>query len=303
MERLRENYTQQSDWIRENCAIQMERVRDNYNGQVQNLKDIRQMGSSHITAVRYQYFEQMNRIRDYSTSQLNRVHENYIFQRQRLRKFSAQNYLKIRETRQYTQKTVNKVMENLPALYLDLTTCRQGLGDRTESIVWDPDCLQVLELGKFHQGRLVRENGECDSLYFTPSGTPVRDSLPPRRAQSQKTTPVRDPNPYKAVYESNTVEENTPPSTVSTEVGGAINNHRKQRYRVKSKSFSNFLPIWRDNGGGTASSNNQNHSPSSNNINKTKVLIEKETSSEDYIEVTTELLDQKDLPSSTDENV
>ena len=81
----------------------------------------------------------MSRIRDYSTNQLHRVHENYIFQRQRLRKYNAQNYLKMRETRQYTRRTLQKVMENLPALYMDLTTCRQGLGDRQPSIIWDPN--------------------------------------------------------------------------------------------------------------------------------------------------------------------
>lgn len=66
----------------------------------------------------------MSRIRDYSTNQLDRVHENYIFQRQRLRKFSAQNYLKVRATGQYTQRTLNKVIENIPPLYLDLSNCR-----------------------------------------------------------------------------------------------------------------------------------------------------------------------------------
>ena len=49
----------QSDWIRQNCAVQMERVRDNYNFQVQNLRDIRQYGSTHVTAVRDQYYEQV----------------------------------------------------------------------------------------------------------------------------------------------------------------------------------------------------------------------------------------------------
>ena len=45
------------------------------------------------------------------------------------RKFSAQNYLKIRETKKYTQKTLNRVLDNMPALYLDLSSCKQGIGD------------------------------------------------------------------------------------------------------------------------------------------------------------------------------
>jgi len=107
----------------------------------------------------------MSKIRDYSASQLDRVHENYIFQRQRLRKFSAQNYLRVQvtilslkqfmsrhvvsflyfqETRLLTQRTLNKVKDNIPALNLDFTTCRQGLGERQPSLEWvDQD--QVLK--------------------------------------------------------------------------------------------------------------------------------------------------------------
>ena len=79
--------------------------------------------------------QNVNRIRDYSNSQLSRCHENYIFQRQRLRKFSAANYLKIRETGKYTQKTLNRVIEGMPTLY-DMTSCRQGGPD------WDADSLE-----------------------------------------------------------------------------------------------------------------------------------------------------------------
>ena len=53
----------QSDWIRQNCAVQMERVRENYNWQVQNLRDIRHYGSNQVGAVRDQYFEQVNMIK------------------------------------------------------------------------------------------------------------------------------------------------------------------------------------------------------------------------------------------------
>ena len=85
----------------------------------------------------------MQRIRDYSSVQLERVNENYIFQRQKLRKFSAANYLKMREGKKYTQKTLNKVMENLPALYLEMSSCRQGMGDRQHSLEWEEGELEV----------------------------------------------------------------------------------------------------------------------------------------------------------------
>jgi hypothetical protein len=48
-------------------------------------------------------------------------------------------FKKKQETGMYTRRTLTKVMENIP-LYLDLTTCRQGLGDRQTSIEWaEPD--------------------------------------------------------------------------------------------------------------------------------------------------------------------
>ena len=98
-------------------------------GQAGNLKELRQYGTSQLQSAREQYYEQMGRIRDYSTSQLDRAHENCIFQRQRPRKFSAQNYLKMRKTGKYMQWTLNKVIESLPPLYLDLSNCRQGHSD------------------------------------------------------------------------------------------------------------------------------------------------------------------------------
>lgn len=260
LEKLRENYNLQSASIRQNCALQMEKVRDNYNGQVQNLRDIRQYGSTQLTAVRDQYYEQMSRIRDYSTCQLDRVHENYIFQRTRLRKFSAQNYLKIRETRKYTQRTLNKVLESLPGLYLDLSTCKQGLGDRQISVQWDPAELTAdMEILACQQSshhlyfspdgrRYLYRESESDSLYFTPNGTPMRE-------MSQK------------------------PSTPSREIEReSTKPHRKHR---KARSFSNFLPLWL---AGTGPEIDQEPAASLTRVN---VVIEHETSSGDYLDIGT----------------
>ena len=180
----------------------------------------------------------MQRIRDYSANQLERVHENYIFQRQKLRKFSAQNYLKMRETSKYTRKTMNKVIETLPALYMDLTACRQGLNQRQGSLEWEKDDfanLQTIELGPpltngtLHHSRsynfVDREprftcERRSESVYFTPSGTPQREVIvSPSKA-------VKDP--YKAVYQQN-VKSSMP----------------FMKNRGKSKSFSShFLPSY-----------------------------------------------------------
>lgn len=98
--------------------------------------------------------------------QLTKLHENYIFQRQRLRKFSAQNYLKIRETGKYTQKTLNRVIENMPTL-TEITNCRGGPDWDEEE---DEDPVEMLMMP-------CRE--ETQSLYFTPTGTPLREVVSP----------------------------------------------------------------------------------------------------------------------------
>ena len=98
--------------------------------------------------------------------QLTKLHENYIFQRQRLRKFSAQNYLKIRETGKYTQKTLNRVIENMPTL-TEITNCRGGPDWDDDE---DEDPVEMLMMP-------CRE--ETQSLYFTPTGTPLREVVSP----------------------------------------------------------------------------------------------------------------------------
>jgi hypothetical protein len=129
-----------------------------------------QVASESYQTVKEQYNDQLGRMREYSNSQLAKSHENYIFQRQRLRKFSAQNYLKIRETGKYTQKTLNRVLENMPAVG-DLTNCRQGQNPDWEGdgVGGDIQLRTIEEL----EGLELEGDG---SLYFTPTGTPMREA-------------------------------------------------------------------------------------------------------------------------------
>lgn len=83
-------------------------------------------------------------MRDYSTTQLNWVRENYIFQRNKIRKFSAHKVVQLRETYKYQQQTLNKVLENLPSLYFE--NCRAGTCGRAESIVFDPNDIESIDM-------------------------------------------------------------------------------------------------------------------------------------------------------------
>ena len=128
LEKLRENYTQQSQKIRDNYSLQLERLRETYTSQKkEEAQTSPEEGEGTGGGVRDQYWENVNRVREYSNMQLTKLHENYIFQRQRLRKFSVQNYVKIRETGKYTQKTLNRVIESMPTL-TEMTNCHQGQG-------------------------------------------------------------------------------------------------------------------------------------------------------------------------------
>ncbi|KAL9927864.1 uncharacterized protein ACN427_002933 [Glossina fuscipes fuscipes] len=127
LERLRENYAQQVHRIRENCAQQVEWIQSSYTTQAKHLKEFRDLGSSHLTALKDQYYDQVKKVRDYSTGQLNWVRENYVFQRNKIRKFSAHQVLRLREGYKYQQQTLNKVLENLPSFYFE--NCRGHCDD------------------------------------------------------------------------------------------------------------------------------------------------------------------------------
>ncbi|KFB36689.1 hypothetical protein ZHAS_00003855 [Anopheles sinensis] len=122
LERLRENYTQQVHRIKDNCAQQVDWIQSSYSTQAKHLREIRDIGTHHITTLRDQYYDQVRRVRDYSTGQLTWVRENYVFQRNKIRKFSAHQALRLREGYKYQQQTLNKVLENLPSFYFE--NCR-----------------------------------------------------------------------------------------------------------------------------------------------------------------------------------
>jgi len=124
-----------------------------------------------------QFIFQVKRVREYSTSQLNWVRENYVFQRNRIRKFSAHQVLRFRESYKYQQQTLNKLLENLPSLYLE--NCRSGSCGRTDSVVFDPSDVSGMDMyikKKINHNaiNLDETNTSEDtqshlSLYYTPS--------------------------------------------------------------------------------------------------------------------------------------
>ena len=124
-----------------------------------------------------QFIFQVKRVREYSTSQLNWVRENYVFQRNRIRKFSAHQVLRFRESYKYQQQTLNKLLENLPSLYLE--NCRSGSCGRTDSVVFDPSNISGMDMYiktkiNHNASNLDETNTSEDtqshlSLYYTPS--------------------------------------------------------------------------------------------------------------------------------------
>lgn len=116
-------------------------------------------------------------MRDYSTSQLNWVRENYVFQRNKIRKFSAHQVLRLRESCKYQQQTLNKVLENLPSLYLD--NCRSGSCARSDSMIFDskPDCSSSTEnMDTFIKAKIddlvaayTASLDDVNSEYYTPT--------------------------------------------------------------------------------------------------------------------------------------
>lgn len=114
----------------------------------------------------------VKRVRDYSNGQLNWVRENYVFQRNRIRKFSAHQVFRLRESYKYQQQTLNKLLENLPSLYVE--NCRTGSCARADSAYFE---------------EVLRDGGNEDSqshvsMYYTPTDH-----------QSPRTSPARPWHP------------------------------------------------------------------------------------------------------------
>lgn len=183
LDRLRENYTQQVHRIKDNCAQQLEWIRDSYAGQVKHLRDIRDYGTNQLTALRDQYYDQVKRVRDYSNGQLSWVRENYVFQRNRIRKFSSHQVLRLRESYKFQQQTLNKLLENLPSLYVE--NCRSGSCGKAENGYYETE--GDFDLYKpnhpMSPGSASEDNQSHVSLYYTPT-----DSSEP---QSPRNSPAR----------------------------------------------------------------------------------------------------------------
>lgn len=47
--------------IKDNCVQQVEWICDSYQNQVKNLKDIRDYGTSHLSSMKDQYYEQVSK--------------------------------------------------------------------------------------------------------------------------------------------------------------------------------------------------------------------------------------------------
>lgn len=202
----------------------MEWIQNSYQSQAKHLKDFRDIGTQHLTTLRDQYYDQVcvcahatlwqlvfnryrfifvfvfvglqvKKVRDYSTTQLNWVRENYVFQRNKIRKFSAHKVVQLRETYKYQQQTLNKVLENLPSLYFE--NCRAGTCGRAESIVFDPNDIEGIDMyikTKIEKLTNLDRTDNLDnfedlsqsklSLYYTPTewslntkSTPIGDAM------------------------------------------------------------------------------------------------------------------------------
>ncbi|MCL4135212.1 UNVERIFIED_CONTAM: hypothetical protein GTU68_002320, partial [Idotea baltica] len=194
LDKLRENYTSQVVNIKDSCYQQMERLRESYAQQSKNLKDLCDYSTLQISGARDQYLDQVNKVRDYSMGQMNKVRENYVFQRHRIRKFSGHQLLRLRETYKYQQKTLNKLLETLPDLYIQ--NCRTGSCQRTDSLVFDDeiDGLDVYYKVDFLDGQ------SFSSDYYTPNSTLTRQSKSGKMGHSRNASTISGGTEYQEAH-------------------------------------------------------------------------------------------------------
>lgn len=122
---------------------------------------------------------------------MSRVRENYVFQRNRIRKFSGHQMLRLRETYKYQQKTLNKLLENLPDLYIQ--SCRTGTCHRADSPTFTLDGMD--ENVAYYKADFLLDTYSLGSNYYTPNSTLTRKgkllkhSRNPSQASSYNTEP------------------------------------------------------------------------------------------------------------------
>ncbi|XP_022122476.2 leucine-rich repeat and immunoglobulin-like domain-containing nogo receptor-interacting protein 3 isoform X2 [Pieris rapae] len=205
LEKLRENYAVQVHRIKENCTQQVEWIQSSYSSQAGHLRNFKNIGTNHLTAMKDQYYDQVKRVKEYSTSQLNWVQENYVFQRNKIRKFSAHQILRFRESYKYQQQMLNKVLENLPTLYFE--NCRSGSCGRSDSMAFDPD-VEVIDMYlKSKIDKLSSLPNPVDdeskmSVYYTPTE---------RSVNSRRSSPVLLPDGIHI----NIIEREPPPGLLA----------------------------------------------------------------------------------------
>lgn len=113
------------------------------------------------------------------------MRENYVFQRNRIRKFSAHQAFRFRETYKYQQQTLNKLLENLPSLYLE--NCRSGSCGRTDSVMFESTGVSYGQETTYFRHVAVGTDEESmepwsqsrQSVYYTPTDM-QSPALPPR---------------------------------------------------------------------------------------------------------------------------
>lgn len=182
----------------------------------------------------------MKRVKDYSNGQLNWVRENYVFQRNRIRKFSSHQVLRLRESYKYQQQTLNKLLENLPSLYVE--NCRSGSCAKAESAYFGSE--GDLELYKPNpttspcsDTNASEDTQSHVSLYYTPT-----DSSEP---QSPRNSPAR----YIAFKDTTETtkkklrrfERNIPPEVLSREMEKFLAEpekmKKKKSVRIQNESI------------------------------------------------------------------
>ncbi|RXG51070.1 Immunoglobulin domain and leucine-rich repeat-containing protein 2 [Armadillidium vulgare] len=171
LEKLRENYAGQVANIKDSCYQQMERLRDSYAQQSKNLKELC----------------------DYSTQQITGARDQ---------KFSGHQLLRLRETYKFQQKTLNKLLETLPDLYIQ--NCRTGSCQRSDSIIFDElDGIDVYYKIDFLDAQSV------SSDYFTPNSTLTRTHKSTKGTHSRDQSSISGGTEYHDVHSYVTRQESS----------------------------------------------------------------------------------------------
>uniref|UniRef100_A0A182MC07 Uncharacterized protein n=1 Tax=Anopheles culicifacies TaxID=139723 RepID=A0A182MC07_9DIPT len=119
LERLRDNYTQQVHRIKDNCAQQVDWIQGSYSTQAKHLREIRDIGTHHLTTLRDQYYDQSSVCKPFVLTVVNVKQRFEVYLKAKIEKLSQMEGNENPPTKVLSSDYALKYLENFSTKSVD----------------------------------------------------------------------------------------------------------------------------------------------------------------------------------------